>query len=90
MAKNMNKSDAFDILKDYKDLMDMKRLILSLYKLDSSERIKRGPFQRHIATELNLTVNPRFYSLFNKAIADLPVKKIKVQGIAHYKGLSSR
>ncbi len=86
----MNKQQAIDILKDYTDFMDIQRTLMDICKLSSSERVKRGPLQRQIATKLNLTVNPRFYSLLDKVMDNLPVREIKVQGVPHYKGLVIR
>ena len=87
---NMNKHQAIDILKDYTDLMEMQRLLLSLYKLDSKERVKRGPLQRSLAHQLDLNINLRFYLLLDSAMDNLPVKEIIVQGVAYYKGLILR
>ena len=86
----MDKSQAIDILKDYSDVMAINRELMGICKLDSEERVKRGPLQRAIATKLNLTINPRFYSLLNKVMDNLPIKEIKVQGISYYKGLILR
>ena len=86
----MNKAMAIDVLRDYTDTIAIQRLLLSQYKIDSTERVRRGTLQRYIASTLNLTINPRFYSLMSTVIAGLPIKNIKVQGIAHYKGITLR
>ena len=86
----MDKETATNILQDYTDIMAIQRLILKYYKLNKDERALRGEVHRKVASDLDMTINPRFYSLFNKVTSQLNLKKIKVQGIAHYKGLTPR
>ena len=86
----MDKETATNILQDYTDIMAIQRLILKYYKLNTDERALRGEVHRKVASDLDMTINPRFYSLFNRVTSQLNLKKIKVQGIAHYKGLTPR
>ena len=86
----MDKEQAINILQDYTDLMAIQRQLLSYYKLNKEERAHRGQVHRKIANDLDLTINPRFYFLVDKVMTRLDIKKIKVQGIAHYKGLTLR
>jgi len=84
----MDKEQAITILQDFNDLKLIEKQLLTYCTISKDTRIKRGPIQKHIAMSLDMTINPRYYSLFDKVITKLQIKKIKIQGKAHYKGLS--
>lgn len=86
----MDKKQAINILEEYTNTMAIQRSLLSHCKLDKDSRVRRGPLQKLIAKELNLTVNPTYYKLFNNITTHLNLTKITVQGISYYKGISLR
>lgn len=80
----MDTKTAEAILELYTEKRAIELWIKERFVRKEGSRLRRGPIQRQMASDLGLNINPDFYKKVQKAFTSMGVRHIKIDSIGHY------
>ena len=84
----MDTKTAEAILELYTERKAIELWVKERFVRKEKSRLRRGPIQKEMAKDLNLTINPDFYAKVKKVFESMNIRHIKVDGVGYYGELS--